>query len=426
MVRGIVLSQTKKPKLFYKLILLTGSMGAIFIMLFWLVVVISEDQLELISLHHWLESEAAMFEQDYKFYGHRDSVPNHYEFDIYFSDSYRPNWLKSYTTPGFYEHHLGPEDKHFLVRPDPSGAGLFYVVFKDDADDYLDEYESKLHLFTLSLGVLIIVLTFIYGLYQVRQIALPLQKVLGKIRLMPPDQPDFSVEAHYQELAIIEQALANSKSRIANYFRREQEFSRFAAHEIRTPLMVLQGSAEILSQLQSEHPLTQKASQRISQACADISLLTDTFLLLGKEHIDSHHYQTLALDQLVIQQLATTQKLFGNSNLHCNLQISAAVEVSAPNSFVIVLLNNLLKNAFSYAATELSIALQPDSLVIRNDISADAEGSGYGYGLVIIERICDRLHWQFSTGKTATEFRVMIGFQPTASQAEAANTNLTD
>lgn len=409
MVRGIALSEPKKTKLFNKLILLTGSMGTIFILLFWLVVVISEDQLELISLHHWLESEAAMFEQDYKAYGYRNSVPNHYEFDIYFSDSYRPNWLKSYTTPGFYEHHLGPEDKHFLVRPDPSGEGLFYVVFKDDADDYLDEYESKLHLFTLSLGILIIVLTLVFGLYQVRQIALPLQKVMGKIRLMPPEQPDFMVEADYQELAAIEQALADSKKRIANFFRREQEFSRFAAHEIRTPLMVLQGSAEILTQLQLENSLANKASQRITQACADISLLTDTFLLLGKEQMDSHHYSQLPLDALLVQQLQTTRKLFVASTLDSEVQTMPAV-VIAPQSFVIVLLNNLLKNAFSYAKTQVQINLTEQELTIRNDVREDSAGSGYGYGLVIIERICDRLQWQYQIEEAANEFMVRIRF----------------
>lgn len=409
MVRGIALSEPKKTKLFHKLILLTGSMGTIFILLFWLVVVISEDQLELISLHHWLESEAAMFEQDYKAYGHRNSVPNHYEFDIYFSDSYRPNWLKSYTTPGFYEHHLGPEDKHFLVRPDPSGEGLFYIVFKDDADDYLDEYESKLHLFTLSLGILIIIFTLVVGLYQVRQIALPLQKVMGKIRLMPPDQPDFMVEADYQELAAIEQALADSKKRIANFFRREQEFSRFAAHEIRTPLMVLQGSAEILTQLQLENSLANKASQRITQACADISLLTDTFLLLGKEQMDSHHYSQLPLDALLVQQLQTTRKLFVASTLDSEVQTTPAV-VIAPQSFVIVLLNNLLKNAFSYAKTQVQINLTEQELTIRNDVREDSAGSGYGYGLVIIERICDRLQWQYQIEEAANEFMVRIRF----------------
>ncbi len=384
-------------------------MGSVFILLFWLVVVISEDQLELISLHHWLESEAAMFEQDYKNYGHRNSVPNHYEFDLYFSDSYRPNWLQSYTVPGFYEHHLGPEDKHFLVRPDPSGKGLFYVVFKDDADDYLDEYESKLHFFTLSLGILIIFLTLIFGLYQVRQIALPLQKVLDKIRLMPPDQPDFAVEANYQELAAIEQALADSKKRIANFFRREQEFSRFAAHEIRTPLMVLQGSAEILTQLKLEHALANKASQRITQACADISLLTDTFLLLGKEQLDSHYYTSLQLDTLLLQQLKATRQLFVASTLECSCQTSLVV-VMAPSSFVIVLLNNLLKNAFSYAKTQVFVNLTEQELTISNDIREGSTGSGYGYGLVIIERICDRLNWQCQIEQSAGEFIAKIRF----------------
>lgn len=409
MAKGIVLLHNKKTKLFHKLIVLTGSMGIVFILLFWLVVVVSEEQLELISLHHWLESEAAMFERDYKTYGHRNSIPNHYEFNIYFSDSYRPNWLKSYTTPGFYEHHLGPEDKHFLVKPNPSGEGLFYVVFKDDADDYLDEYESKLHLFTLSLGVLIIVLTLVFGLYQVRQIAVSLQKVMGKIRLMPPDQPDFVAEADYQELAAIEQALADSKKRIANFFRREQEFSRFAAHEIRTPLMVLQGSAEILTQLQMENAMANKASQRITQACADISLLTDTFLLLGKEQIDSHHYSSLNLDTLLSTQLNATRKLFVASTLDCISHIEP-VAVTAPQSFVIVLLNNLLKNAFSYAKTQVKINLTEQALVIRNDVREDTAGLGYGYGLVIIERICDRLQWQLQTEKSANEFIVEIRF----------------
>lgn len=389
-------------------------MGTVFILLFWLVIVIAEDQMELISLHHWLESEATMFEQDYQHYGHRFSIPNHYEFDLYFSDSKMPNWLKSYTQPGFYEHHLGPEDKHFLVRPDPSGSGLFYVVFKDDADDYLDEYESKLHLVALSLGLLITLLMFLFGLYLVRQIAAPLQKVLGKITLMAPDQPEFKVDARYHELAAIEQALLDSKLRIASYFKREQEFSRFAAHEIRTPLMVIQGSADLLAQLELTHPLAHKASKRINHACADISLLTDTFLLLGKEHIDAHHYQQLDLTAMLSQQWQLIKNLYASDGIECRIALNHAFLFDAPPSFVIVLINNLLKNAFSYAATQLSVSVENDILTISNDYKAEhaTSGYGYGYGLVIIERICDRMQWTFNVVKTSTLFTVQIAFQP--------------
>jgi signal transduction histidine kinase len=410
MGRDTGLLHQNKPKLFYKLILLTGSMGVIFILLFWLVIVVSEDQLELISLHHWLESEAAMFERDYTKFGNRESIPNHYEFDIYFSDSKIPNWLESYTTVGFFEHHLGAEDKHFLVKKDPSGTGLFYVVFKDDADDYLDEYENKLHLVALSLGLLITLLMFSYGLYLVWLISAPLQRVLAKIKQMPPNQPDFNVDARYNELAIIEQALLDSKRRTANYFQREQDFSRFAAHEIRTPLMVLQGSAELLQQLNLALPAADKASQRILQASSDIILLTDTFLLLGKEDIDKHHYQRLDLADTLTQCMKEIQTLHQNSHIDCQLHILNSLELYAPPSFIIVLINNVLKNAYSYGETYIDIKLLGSELRFRNDFKQKNRFSGYGYGLVIIERICERMGWRVTNTVTANEFNMIIHF----------------
>ncbi len=416
MVRDTALSQhkkspLKKPRLSSKLILLTGLLNAAFIGLFWLVILIAEDQMEVISLHHWLDSEASMYERDYQQTGSRQSLPNHYEFDIYWSDSEMPLWLKNYTTPGFYEHHVGTEDKHFLVRQDPSGKGLFYVVFKDDADDYLDEYETRLQLFTLILGFAIILLMFLYTLYLVRQILLPLNRVQAKIKQMPPDQPDFRVDAKYQELALIEQALLNSKTSIARFFRREQEFSRFAAHEIRTPLMVLQGSSDIINRLEQDKPQAQKAAQRISKACEDISLLTDTFLLLGKEHIEQHHFSLIDIGPLLVQQLETITALFSAEQPAYRILKLESGTVQTPPSFIYVVLNNLLKNAFSYAEGEVLIELDEQCLSVANNYqTAQRQNRGYGYGLIIIERICDKMHWSFTVNDHDGLFEVSVRF----------------
>ncbi|MCB5161913.1 sensor histidine kinase [Marinomonas algarum] len=404
------MSHAKKPKLSYKLILLTGSLGFVFILFFWMVIVIAEDKMELISLQHWLESEANMYERDYSLDKSDQSLPNHYEFDMYFSTQEMPRWLAHYNQPGLYEHHLGPEDKHFLVREMPSKEGLYYIVFKDDADDYLDDYESTLHLVTLILGGVIVVLMFIYGSYLVMQIATPLQKVLNKIKHMPPDKPDFPVDAKYQELAIIEQALFDSKTRIDHFFRREQEFSRFAAHEIRTPLMVLQGSADLLVQLDLDVPLANKASNRILNACADIGLLTDTFLLLGKEQIDDYHFQSIEITQLITQQLNAMSSLFPDNRILSTVNNAQSVKVNAPSSFVMVLINNLLKNAYSYAKSELVIEISESEIMICNDIDTLNTQGGYGYGLVIIERICDRLGWTMHRYATTSHYKVTLYF----------------
>ena len=152
--------------------------------------------MEVISLDHWLDAEARMFERDYQLQGAAADLPNHYEFDSYWSEEPMPQWLKEYTTPGYYEHHLGPEDKHFLVRPHPSGKGLFYVVFKDNADDYLDEYESRLHLVTLALGFTIALLALL-SIYERSRDWRQAQTIAQRLEVA--EQGSFTTRlAHYQ------------------------------------------------------------------------------------------------------------------------------------------------------------------------------------------------------------------------------------
>lgn len=409
---------------FRQLTLTFSSLSLLFILLFWGVILVAEDQMEVISLHHWLDAEARMFERDYLLSGEAADLPNHYEFDSYWSEAELPAWLQPYQTPGFYEHHLGPEDKHFLVRPHPSGQGLFYVVFKDNADDYLDEYESRLHLVTLALGFTIALLALLSGLWMVQRMAEPLRNVVSKINRMSPDQPALAVEAKFAELRTIEQALSDSQRHIAAFFQREQEFSRFAAHEIRTPLMVLQGSAELLEKMLPTDARSQKALRRIERACQDIALLTDTFLLLGREHIEAQHFKQLSLQQVLTQQLPIASNAVTAHSCHWQLQLQQDLSLSAPESFLLVVLHNLLKNAFLYGEGEISIRLQQRTLTITNACQPQQDSKGYGYGLVIVERICSRLEWQFELQQQAQQFVASLTFPTTSTEPDATKTHL--
>lgn len=409
--RGIALFRKITQSLFYRLTISIALLAAIYILLFSLVIAVAEDQLEVLSLHHWLDSEASKYRQEYALYGEQTALPNPFEFDSYWSENAIPPWLKNYTVPGFYEHHLGPEDKHFLVTPHPSGTGVFYVVFKDDADDYLDLYESRLHLFTLLFGLGILLFTLISGFYLVRQIAVPLMKVRHKIRQMPPGETAFAVDAPYIELREIEQALLDSKKIIAAYFQREQEFNRFASHEMRTPLMVLKGSADILGRTFPTDKVSAKALTRIQNACAEMTLLTDMFLLLGKAQIEPYQLQTLSVAELLQHQLPLIAASFSQHNADYNLVTEEDCTILAPSSFLIVVINNLLKNAFSYSDGTVEITLNGGSLRVVNSYQQEyRENVGYGYGLVIIERICSRMNWLFEKTDSNNAFAVTITF----------------
>ncbi len=145
--------------------------------------------MEVISLHHWLDTEANRYTSEYQLLGEEALLPNQNEFSSYWSEAELPNWLTQYKKPGFYEHLLGTEDKHFYVFEHPSGKGLMYILFQDDADDYLDEYEWSLHNYTLILGGLTSIFMVLYGIYVVRSLSRPLNQIEKKIRANDPEQP---------------------------------------------------------------------------------------------------------------------------------------------------------------------------------------------------------------------------------------------
>ncbi|BBP45171.1 two-component sensor histidine kinase [Thiosulfatimonas sediminis] len=417
----------KSSKLLTQLFLINGSLMALFIILFIVLVAFAEQELEQISLQHWIQAEAQQYEQDYLNYGIADSYPNRYQFDIYWQGlanrPQAPQWLQAFTVPGFYEVYVGTEDKHLLVRPDPSGQGVYYLVYKEGADDYLDTFEYKLHLFVALLGVVVLLMMLLYVHLTLSKVARPLKAVLQKIKQMAPDAPDFNVDAQYQELRQIEDALLNSKRQIADFFRRERDFSRFSAHEIRTPLMVLKGSAQILERLGQNDQRSLNAQRRIEKSCDEIALLTETFLLLGKQSIEAEAFSDCHVNPIVQTQIQVIRELFPGEILAYDLQEKESLRVAAPESFFLVLVRNLLKNAFSYSSGTVRIRIDQQGICVVNPCQADSakllrENRSYGYGLEIVERICQSLDWQFFYQQRPDEFYAEVVFQPLKIEAD--------
>ncbi len=397
------------PSIYTKIRWAFGVPTLVMFAIFWATIYIAENQLEIISLEHWLDTEYARYYRDYQQLGDNAPVPNPYEFFTYDDTATLPHWLSRYTEPGFYGHRVEGETTHFLVRPHPSQQGLLYIVFQEHADDYLDEYEARLHLMTFILGLIVTTSVLIYSIYFMRSLSAPLAAIEKKIPKMSPEHDTFEVESQYRETREIEETLLKSKIDIAHYFQREQDFSRFASHELRTPITVVKGSSEILQRLELPHPLAQKAINRINSASEEMSLLTDTFLLLGKAHIEQQYWEDVDISALIETQLEKLTSL--NPEKQITYHHHELVTVKAPTSFVVITLNNLLKNAIAYTVEKINIQLSAECLCISNDY-ADAHQVGYGCGLVIVERICERLNWALEVHSQDNKFTISIHFQP--------------
>ncbi|ARD20532.1 sensor histidine kinase [Shewanella japonica] len=374
-------------------------------------VYLAESKLEVISLHHWLDTELDRYEKEYAIYGLATKLPNTAEFDTYWTEREVPDWLAPFQQIGFNEHLLGSEDKHFIIANHPSGKGLMYIVFKKDADDFLDIYEESLHTYIIFLGLFIGLGVVIYSFYFMRLISSPLLAIEQKITLMKPNQQMSKLQTKYRETRHIEQTFINNKKDIEGFFQRETEFSRFSSHELRTPIMVIKGSTELLAKIPNQLPVAQKAIKRVQQACEDMEILSEAFLLLGKESIEEAHFKEVQLEDAVRKQLDELQVLFLKQGLDYSLHLHQPATIKCPPSFVSIVINNLIKNAFSYSVADIQVSLQQRQLTITNRHQGnETYQAGYGCGLVIVERVCERMGWIFTSKDTGEEFIAFVQF----------------
>ncbi|ASJ73607.1 sensor histidine kinase [Granulosicoccus antarcticus] len=409
-------SQTASLHRRFSSVLIAGVslLAMIFASLYVVTLVQLEDGMEKISLNHWLDVEVQRYSLDWAELGKQTSEPNPFEFDFFGPDRAPPGWLGSYTDSGFHEHELGDEDKHFVVAEHPSGKGLMYLVFKDNADDYLDGYERKLHTTAVVLALLGIAAMLLASLVLARRLSRPLRAVADKIRDLSPDGSTIQVDAPYTELRAIEKALADAQQLVAASLRREREFSRFASHEIRTPLTVIKGSSEYLARAWPQADAKGRAVARIEKASDDMAILIETFLLLGRSELIDEQMADVNLASLVAELVQVAEharrQRHATENHSLSIDIDAAVTIKAPTIFLHVLMHNLITNALDHAAGPIFLQADQNNISISNPVSNESRSSsGYGYGLIISERICERMQWQLELSNDASSFMVEIG-----------------
>ncbi|HDZ8843788.1 TPA: sensor histidine kinase, partial [Aeromonas dhakensis] len=119
-------------------------------------------------------------------------------------------------------------------------------------------------------------------------------------------------------------------------------------------------------------------------------------LLLGRKEEVERPPQLVA--PLIRRELARLAPLLQREELDIRFQLDDESEALAPLSLLAIALGNLLKNALSYAEGHIDIELTGPLLTISNPTAAAPDQIlGYGCGLTIIQRICEKLGWQIET-----------------------------
>lgn len=282
----------------------------------------------------------------------------------------------------------------------PSGAKIVYALENSDAVEWSDSNFLLFELILLASGMLLFLLVCLYIIKTVKRITTPLNDVAMK--LAKADAEDFSpfhinLDSTF-EFARVVGAINAYKAKQAELLKREQSFTRYISHELRTPMTIIRGA---LSNLRRQ-AIDSKYLDKIDDASEQMASLTNTFLLLSRDgQIDAE--KTLIDDEFLAQIQEELQDKITANDVEFYWQLQRPFTLNAHPVLLKVTLQNLLLNAINCAFQGKVVALVDSHQinVVDNGIGLGDKPRGYegfGIGLVLVRDICDRYGWRFELG----------------------------
>lgn len=221
---------------------------------------------------------------------------------------------------------------------------------------------------------------------------------------------------HYAELEQIADQLHTSVQNMAETLAREHQFLRHASHELRTPIAVIRANLELLDKLPSSQQ-QQEPLARLQRANKGMQDTVETMLWLSRDS-DSQQLAYEAVDVAeMIQRLEEELGHFLNDkNIQVDHHINSQNTVhQLPVTAFYIVLSNLIRNAFQYTSEGvIDVSLSDDAIIITNqEYQQDFEhehttGDSNGLGLLLVQRICQHLDWQFELTPLPNGMRAML------------------
>jgi signal transduction histidine kinase len=282
----------------------------------------------------------------------------------------------------------------------------------------LTEFEAVESTITAAVAIGTILVILVLGLvvmWRLDEVIAPLASLANQVEGLKPAQPDQHVTvdaAASAEMAVIADAFNDYLQRNRSFVEREHAFIASASHELRTPVAVIAGAAELVLD-QNDLPATvRNRVARIHRTARNVEQLISLLLVLAKDPSRlAAASDQVALDQLLPEIVENHRHLTRGKDLALVLEAMPACQIVAPLSIVQAAIGNLLRNAIEHSDRgEIRIRLQADATVVIQDpghgmspeeiseiytqMASGGGRDGGGIGLDLISRLSEHLGWR--------------------------------
>lgn len=229
---------------------------------------------------------------------------------------------------------------------------------------------------------------------------------------------DIKADSDIETLSLIK-AIEDFAERLESFVERERQFTRDASHELRTPIAVLSSSLELLERkFQDEE--AKPVIERMQRTITSMQSLIETLLVLAREGQTSFESKIVNVNNLLKTKLEECEEIYKDKNLNITFESASELSIKAPEKLLEVLMNNLITNAFNYTSQgEINVGVTENGFWVadtgeginKEDVEeifkpfyridkqrdeSNPKKKGYGLGLSIVKKICERCNWSIS------------------------------
>jgi signal transduction histidine kinase len=245
-----------------------------------------------------------------------------------------------------------------------------------------------------------------------RKVMAPVAHLSELVDKSGPDNlpTDLSKTFFDDEVGVLAKALEQAMQRVETFVEREHQFSRYASHELRTPVTIIKGAVVLLKRKLSEKDdPAYRPLKRIERSVANMENIIETLLWLSREGLAVDQDHVLAVGSIVRETIEQNRYLLGDKPVEMAFVPEGDPQLSIPAPIFQIMLTNLIRNAIQHTASgKISVIVRDDRVIVSDTgagmgpealglvtqpPSGQEQYKGHGIGLSIVRRLCNRLDW---------------------------------
>ena len=262
--------------------------------------------------------------------------------------------------------HRGDEYVLYRVnsaRDEISGSvgAVMLVASIDDIFDSLSEIRTRLYLYSLLVGLLVVVLVFIMS----HRIITPLRTIVRVVQRMSAGQLNLRIPiSSRDEYSILSRTFNNMTEKLEQVEKTREEFVSNVSHELKTPLTAIKVLSEsILSQESVPEEVSREFMQDISNEVDRMVNITNDLLALVKvdQREQSLNIAPTDINQLVEDILKRLSPLAEQKKVVLLYEEVRPVQIDADEVKLVLAISNIVENGIKYTPRGGTVKVVVDS-----------------------------------------------------------------